>query len=206
MPRVKKEKYGYLLNGEWVHFDKIVWLNTADGEFSIKLPPEIAVATGVNQVTGETLDEVETAFKQTMADFNSCTVEKTKVILYSFDYHSRDLEPVSVTHFNSGVMISMRAAVYEEQKGTAKSGNITYRYEPIESPLQYDPYYTDMRGERAKNRLVWTQQLEDFFVNTQEAMHSIIKRLHDLQEPAALVEFAMNNPLLTAGGGEDAGS
>ena len=200
MAKVKTEKYGYSVNGSWKHYTKTVTINLATGDMTIQMPEEVAIATGVSVVEAKTLVDVEKKFKEVIADYASCTIETTKVILYRFDYYSNRLEPDHYSHTNSGIMIEMYAGVYKEHKGTAKSGKITWKYELLESSLGYPvkEYEANQRSwEQYERRLVWTQELEDFFYNTQEGMHSIIRKLRELSTPAQLAEFAYNRPLLS---------
>jgi hypothetical protein len=205
MAKVKTEKYGYSVNGHWHYYMKVVKIDPGSGVMTIAMPTEVSVATGVDEVTGKTLEEVEKAFDTTMKDYNSCKFETAKVILYKFDYHSNEHEPPHVTHYNSGLMIDIKAGVYMESKGTAKSGKITWKYEIIESKLEYPIRLSEINSkswEEAEGRLIWTQELEDFFYNTQTGMEKIIEKLIELSSPVKLIEFAYNYPLLTGPGGE----
>lgn len=200
MAKVKTEKYGYTVNGAWKHYIKTVTINPATGEMTIVMPEEVAVATGVAEVEARTLTDVEKKFREVMTDYASCTIETTKVILYRFDYFTNSLEPDHYIHHNSGIMIEMFAGVFNEHKGTAKSGKVTWKYELLESPLEYPvrDYEANSRDwEQFLGRLVWTQELEDFFRSTQEGMQGIVSKLKELSTPAQLAEFAYSRPLLS---------
>ncbi len=196
MAKVKTEKTYYDVGTDRREFIKEYKLDTKSGAFSIALPYEVTVAIGRERVTGDTLQEVDEAYSEAMAEYKSSEIETVKVILYHFDYHSRDREPANTTHYNSGIMISIRAGVYNEHKGTAKSGKVTYKYEKIESLLRYWPLESWDHTKPYSGRIEWTQDLEDFFVNTQEALEKIIEKLEEISSPPALVQFAYNRLLL----------
>jgi len=200
MARVKSEKTLYRAEGRLKEFTKLVTIEPQSGTFTIKMPMEIAVATGESVVHGKTLSEVESEYARVAKDYNSSEYETAKVICYDFDYYSDSLEPANCTHNNSGLMIEVRSGVYLEHKGTAKSGKISYKYELQPSRLKYDVRSWDMRhDEEYRGKLLWSKELEDFFFHTQESMESIIKRMDQLSKPAKSLSFAMNQKLIEAG-------
>ena len=200
MARIKSEKTVYRVEGRIKEFTKLVTIEPQSGTFTIKMPMEIGVATGENEVHGKTLKDVEAEYARVTKDYNSSEYETTKVICYDFDYYSDGLEPEHCTHNNSGIMIEVRSGVYLEHKGTAKSGKISYKYELQPSRLKYEVKSWSMnRGEEYKGKILWSKELEDFFFHTQESMESIIKQMDQLSKPAMLVSFAMNQKLLEAG-------
>ncbi len=196
MANVKRDTIPYKVNGTLKQFIRVIKLDAKSGTFSIAMPSEVGTATGTREVSDKTMRDVMIKFDKVMEDYQSCRIEDTKVILYEFDYHSFKKNPDNF--MNYGVMISMKAGVYIEHKGTAKSGSVSYDYELVKSPLTYTVGYEmiNYRHTEFKTKLPWTQELEDFFVNTQSALETIILKLDEMQSPAKMLEFALNQRLL----------
>ncbi len=205
MAKVKTEKTYYNVGNKSREFVKVVKVDPGSGVFSVRLPAEAGMILGKDEVVGKTLQAVEDAYNEAMKEYNSGAVESSQVILYEFDYHASKKDPSHITHgINSGLMIQIYAAVFLEHKATAKSGEVTYRYELIDSSLEYPPHdfmYQNYRSRPYERRLAWTQDLEAFFKNTQTAMESIIKKLEEISQPAKLIEYA-GAGLLLGGPGE----
>jgi len=198
MPKVKRETTSYESTTTDGRFQRVTFIKEtrldSSGTFSIKMPTEVAVATGVDEATAKTMDGVEGRYREIMEDYKSTKVTKTKVILYHFDYYSRDREPSHTSHMGSGIMFEVSAGVYTELAGLAKSGVTTYDYELILSLLKYQHGVSDHGFRRIhelpERRLVWTRELEDFFVYLQNSMEKLISLAHEMQDPQKLIECA----------------
>jgi hypothetical protein len=216
MPKVKTEKTSIkvvsaLGNVRYKEFIKVTKLNPDNGVFTIEMAVEVLTATGINQATGKTLVEVEKSYDEIMKKFDACTIEESKVILYTFEYDGAIKEGHRSSYNTPSLSFKVQAGVFIEKVGTATSGVKTYNYEDVKTELKYPPHvnnYFDGRrtdNDRPEHLIPWTQEREDFFLKIQTGMEYLVAQAHEMQNhQAKLLEAVAGGRLMLGAGKEQA--
>ena len=176
-----------------------------NGEFSIKLPPEINDILDYDIVKADTQSQVLKLFREALIDYKNAKTTTRKVIIYEVKHNTDELNERDL-HFESGVGLVVTARVYIEHKIRIK-GEDKYNYKK----LDFDSGENLPRGlgvinfyghadEVHENAIDWTQERHDFFVMIYEAMTDLILKLNELKNPTALIDFIDSGVKLIEGG------
>ena len=204
MPPLRKNTiYINAKNGEAVAFTKITNFEVRSKKFSIQLPQWWADLIGYNTVHGDTLDQVDLAFREAGERFEQMSNKKRKVILYDFQSKA-----MMFLLKNGGIVVghepnSKRDGVdlvgidkcilrtdfgYEggmsAEGTTALDFEYTVCYEVTNDFEKYASYVTEDGYKVADNHLdkvkviEWTPQREQFFAAFEMALTKLIVKMH----------------------------
>ncbi len=171
-------------------FKKIVKVN-AGGQFSVALPEPVYRTLHIREeATGNTLFDVEKAFKKALADYAAAKTTKQKVILYQIRDNSYIMRDGRCVHwrddiaFTDGITLSVWAIVCIESETTLENGSKVYDYDHVDSSLpSTDRSRGDLKPryqERAKHFLIWTESREQFFCWIMTRLEDLILKLGEI--------------------------
>jgi hypothetical protein len=190
-------------------FRKVVKVS-AGGEFSIALPEPVYRTLHIREAAiGNTLAEVERAFKKVLDSYAAAKTTKQKVILYRVRDNSAIMRDGCCIHsnneisFTDGVTLSVWAIVCIESETTLEDGSKVYDYETVESALPTLTRHGDLRPryqKRAEHFLVWTERREQFFCWVMTRLEDLILKLQEVSgDQKNLLEFIESGRLLELG-------
>lgn len=172
-----------------------------DKRFYIKLPAIMAGPLGITEVYAGDQSTVMVAFEKALEDFKKLNTEVHRVILYSFDL---DPDPRYNYKMESPdrYLVGYWAGTYEETVCTSGSGMKRYSYIRIDSEVNlakecHNPNRGD--GKRYESQVPWNEANEKFFIWLKINMAELIRRITDIQKPAALIETINSGRLLPIG-------
>lgn len=174
------------------------------GNFIIRFPDTVYLATGVQEVSGTTLREVENNFRDLIDTYHDAQTKKRKVILY-------DIQINNEISFAKGMAVEVWACVFIEAARSLADGRTLYSYKAVEKPDQF-PWELKQGGNfdkghghgvleaPEKNCLDWTPGAHSFFIVMHAAMEKIIDQLSKFQDQDSLVGLIESGTKLLAGG------
>ena len=226
MAKVKQIKMELGLNTErpWLETVVSIHYNSTDRQsenfrrptppdnerFFIKLPQVVADALGIDKAKAGDQDEVVVRFKELIEQYKCLDTVVNPVILYTIEVSPKP--GAKVTTFSDGTRrVVVWAGTYEETVAIAGDGGKRYSYARVESPVNFsgdaggkhyfDPVLRRSSRDAARfdTQVPWNEQNEAFFVWIKDNLTLLIERLHELENPANLIETISAGRLLPLG-------
>lgn len=161
---------------------------SSEGHFSIKLPPTVVKRLKIEEVAGDTLEEVSNAWKKITKEYKEAQTEDRKIIAYEIEIN----EGISFAH---GMSLSVWASVFIEEKTNVPGKLPVYKYRDVDfeemlpDELQYSGSF-GVRDIEEKHIIDWTPERHEFFIAFHKAMSDLIKKVQTLNNKKKLLELA----------------
>lgn len=166
---------------------KVVKFSSRERRFKIQLPVGAHNACG-KYVYGETLDEVNKAYKAASTTFLDSTMKEEKVIVIAFEGECRIEENEKIVFEcdrgyggHDGINLELKCEVFIKQTWTCPDGDSVDKYIETEHSIPESSGYgwPSAPGGEGTIEVPWSKERERFFAELVMAIQNIIRKLSE---------------------------